>query len=263
MNDDLAYYAEPGPLTKGAKELPSDIRELLAAVQDRLVHEPGHPDHPTGHLRRAEEILAHPDRPLLGSCRHFTLLVVVALRAHGIPARARCGFATYFVPGWHIDHWVAEYWHDGAWRLADAQLHPSLIADLGIDFDPVDVPRTGFHVAGTTWLQYRSGDLDPHRCGIEGPDTHGPWWIASNLIRDTAALSKLELLPWDVWGAMPGPTDPITEDLTTLLDNLATLTTNPETAADSRTLYPTESVKVPEKVFNFLRGSTELVDLDA
>ncbi|MEU6246556.1 transglutaminase-like domain-containing protein [Glycomyces sp. NPDC047010] len=258
MND-LAYYAEPGPLTKGANELPADIHDLLAAVQALLVHEPGNPDSPTGHLRSTEEILTHPLRPVLGSCRHFTLLVVAALRAHGVPARARCGFATYFLPGRHIDHWVAEYWHDGRWRLADAQLRPSLTTALGIDFDPVDVPRTAFEVAGTTWTRCRTDDLDPTRCGLETPGDNGLWWIAGNLIRDTAALTKLELLPWDIWGAMPGPTDPITKGLEPLLDNLAHITADPEFAADSRTLYPTEALQVPDKVFNFLRNTHELV----
>lgn len=76
MNDDITYYAEPGPLTKGAKELPADIHELLEAVQDRLVHEPGNPDSPTGHLRSTEEILAHlyPTEPLQVPTKVFNYL---------------------------------------------------------------------------------------------------------------------------------------------------------------------------------------------
>nr|WP_245939303.1 hypothetical protein [Actinacidiphila glaucinigra] len=31
------------------------------------------------------------------------------LRARGMGARARCGFATYFVEGRGLDHWITEY----------------------------------------------------------------------------------------------------------------------------------------------------------
>ena len=30
-----------------------------------------------------------------GNCRHFTVLTVAVPRAHGIPARARCGFSFF------------------------------------------------------------------------------------------------------------------------------------------------------------------------
>jgi hypothetical protein len=29
--------------------------------------------------------------------------------------------------------------------------------------------------------------------------------MAASVIRDLAALNKVETLPWDVWGAMPQP----------------------------------------------------------
>ena len=38
---------------------------------------------------------------------------------------------------------------------------------------------------------------------------YGYWFIAGNLVRDLAALNKVELLPWDDWGAMVGPDEPI------------------------------------------------------
>jgi hypothetical protein len=45
-------------------------------------------------------------------------------RHHAIPARARVGFATYFVAGLHLDHEVAEVWdaREDRWRLIDAEL---------------------------------------------------------------------------------------------------------------------------------------------
>ena len=65
-----------------------------------------------------------PSQRLVGCCRDFTVLFLTIARAHGIAARARVGFATYFDPGWYIDHVVAEVWDpsSGRWRLADAEL---------------------------------------------------------------------------------------------------------------------------------------------
>ncbi|MCA2211290.1 transglutaminase-like domain-containing protein [Jidongwangia harbinensis] len=112
--------------------LPSTVPGVLAAVRGLLVHEPGSARSATGHLRAAHQILGHiltadprplgepraPARRLAGCCRHFTVLAVAALRAHGIPARARCGFARYFTPGRYGDHWVVEYWNGVTSRCA-------------------------------------------------------------------------------------------------------------------------------------------------
>jgi hypothetical protein len=277
----LEYYAEPGPLTTAGEgaaalaALPSTVPRLLAAVQGLLVHEAGSAGSATGHLRGTHQILDRilaadpgplaeprsPARRLPGSCRHFTLVAVAALRAHGIPARARCGFARYFTPGRYGDHWVVEYFNGATsrWVLADAQLGPELCAALGVAFDPVDVPRREFVVAGEAWIRCRTGDLDPYRCGLEGEGQSGWWWIAGNLVRDVAALSKMELLPWDVWGGMPRPGEPITDALAEEFDRLAALTARPGTAAESRDRYESARFRVPAHVYNFVRQASEPV----
>ena len=277
----LEYYAEPGPLTAAGPgaaalaALPATMPALLAAVRGLLVHEPGSARSATGHLRATHRILDHilaadprplveprpPARRLAGSCRHFTLVAVAALRAHGVPARARCGFARYFTPGRHGDHWVVEDWNGATsrWALADAQLGPELCASLGVAFDPVDVPREEFVVAGDVWIRCRTGDLDPSRCGLEGEGQSGWWWIAGNLVRDVAALSKMELLPWDVWGGMPGPDDPISGVAADGFDQVAALTATSGTAAESRAHYEHEQFRVPATVYNVVRRATEPV----
>jgi len=91
----------------------------VSRLLDQIVGEDGRP------LDMARE----PSARVPGNCRHFTVLTVAALRAHGIPARARCGFGGYFGTGWYEDHWVCEYW-DGAaghWALADAQIDDVLM----------------------------------------------------------------------------------------------------------------------------------------
>lgn len=266
--DTLAYYSSPGPLTTAGPrltELPAKLPDLLTAVQGLLIHEPGHPESTTGHLRATSQILDHilatdprplteprpPHHRLTGSCRHFTLLTVAALRAHGIPARARCGFARYFTPGRHGDHWLTEYWNPATarWTFADSQLSPALSRTLGIAFPSEDVPGDQFVAAGNAWQNCRRGKLDPSRCGLEGEGQSGWWWIAGNLIRDTAALSKVELLPWDMWAPMPGPTDPIAPTLAMRLDHLAARTADPRPDE-----FPT-----PAHVHNFIRQADEPV----
>ncbi|GAB4003053.1 hypothetical protein GCM10029992_43220 [Glycomyces albus] len=87
---------------------------------------------------------------------------------------------------------------------------------------------------------------------------YGELFLVADLIRDTAALANLELLPWDFWGAMIGPGEPVDDELGELLDRLAALTSNPETAAEVRDLYEAdERLRVPERVHNFIRDRDE------
>ncbi|MFG3341147.1 transglutaminase domain-containing protein [Glycomyces sp. NPDC048151] len=288
----LAYYTQAGPLTEpGAHRdallaLPKDVPALLAAVQGNLVHqalthlygfELAEAQRETAHVRPADRvlnaILAADQRPLAEAreprdrfactCRTFTLVTVAALRAHGVPARARCGFWHYEQDSeWYIDHWVAEHWDGERWVLSDAQMDPVQTEEFKLDFDPADVPRDRFIVAGQAWIGYRAGEIDADKCGLPGVPggESGPWWIAANLVRDAAALANRELLPWDVWGRMPEPEDEIDADLTALLDDLAAVTADPDTAADVRARYETDDrIRVPEQVRNAVRQTAEPV----
>jgi hypothetical protein len=291
INEVLAYYTQPGPLTDAGAHrdallaLPEDVPAILAAVQGTLVHqdlthlygfELAEAQRETAHFRPAERILAQiladdqrpiadprePQRRFACTCRTFTLMTVAALRAHGVPARARCGFWHYDPDSdWYVDHWVAERWDGERWILSDAQMDPVQTKEFKLDFDPADVPRDRFIVAGQAWTAYRAGELDADKCGLPHiPGESGPWWIAGNLVRDAAALANLELLPWDVWGRMPEPEDEIDADLTALLDELAAITADPDTAADVRPLYETDDrIRVPEQVRNHLRSRLETV----
>ena len=129
------------------------------------------------------------------------------LRAQDIPARARCGFGGYFGTGWFEDHWVCEYWNAaaGRWVLADTQIDDVQRKMFGLAFNVLDTSREDFLVAGDAWARCRAGEADPARFGLSFMNEGGYWWIAANLIRDVAALNNMEMLPWDVWGAMPRP----------------------------------------------------------
>ena len=197
-------------------------------------------------------------------CWHFSSLVAAMLREQGVPARARCGFGAYFNPGRFEDHWVAEYWNrtERRWVLVDAQLDAVQRRALPVDFDPTDVPHDRFILAGDAWQQCRAGRADPDLFGFSLIKEQGLWWVAQNLIRDLASLNRVEMLPWDVWGMMPGPTVTITDDDGAFLDRVAALTLGGDDAVPAlQEIYDDPRVKVPRKVFNADRKVEEEVPI--
>jgi hypothetical protein len=258
--------------------LPKDPAALASIVQGLLMHEHVAPayglqlsdaKHAEAHVRPVEEIvrqiLAHDPRPLtmarapgerqVGVCRHFTLVHVAMLRRAGLQARARCGFGAYFEPDKFIDHWVTEYWNEErkAWVMVDAQLDASQRMLFKIAFDPLDVPRDQFLVAGDAWQRCRTRTADPSAFGIL--DMHGLWFIAGNVIRDIAALNDHVMLPWDIWGAMSQKDDELDN---AFIDGLARLTVEPDRHfGEIRAVYQDPRVKVPGTVFNAVRNLPE------
>ncbi len=186
------------------------------------------------------------------------------LRARGIPARARCGFGDYFNPPGFEDHWVCEYWKadEGRWALADPQFDETWCEKMGITHDILDVPRDRFLVAGEAWLRCREGSVEPSQFGVSFANVRGLWFVAGNLVRDIAALNKVEMLPWDVWGAQPRPDDPIAGDRLAFLDRLAALSRAPDTSfADLCDLYRNDDrLRVPATVVNAILDRPETVE---
>ena len=146
------------------------------------------------------DVARPPERRFIGICRDYALLACAALRQHRVPARVRVGFAAYFTPGYLEDHWVCEYHADDRWQLLDPELAPRVRAHFGIAFDPADVPREAFLVAGEVWRRVRAGAIDPATCGVSSIGVGGHGFIAASVARDLAALNKREMLAWDVWG---------------------------------------------------------------
>ena len=271
-----AYRSPVAMSDAGAKAavldgLPHDVGGLAEVVQGVLIHEHIAPaygvtlsaeQHAQAHMRGVEKVLdrivRQDGRPLtqarpagervVGVCRHFTLLHVAMLRRWGTAARARCGFGAYFHKGRFVDHWVTEYWNEAQkrWVLVDAQLDQRQRELFGIAFDPLDVPRELFLVAGDAWQLCRAGKAEPDAFGIL--DMHGLWFVASNVIRDVAALNNHEMLPWDVWGGMTRNDAEL--DLP-FLDRLADLSHAPDRYfGDLRAAYKDERVAVPGTVYN-------------
>ncbi|MBL8056608.1 MAG: transglutaminase domain-containing protein [Anaerolineales bacterium] len=205
-----------------------------------------------------------PERRLVGNCRDFTLLLTALLRQQGVPARARCGFARYFIPGHYEDHWVCEYWHAGEarWVLVDAQLDDLQRQALGIRFDPLDVPRDQFLAGGRAWQMCRSGQADPAAFGIA--DLHGLWFVRGDLVRDVAALNKVELLPWDGWGLADARDEDLLAGDLALLDEVADLTAGDVPEFDQlRGLYQNNAgLRVPAVIRSYAAHGVQTVALD-
>ena len=263
--------SDPGRHAAVFDGLPGEPGALAKTVQGLLIHQHIAPAYGVtlsrdqqsqSHVRAVEKILddivTRDGRPLsalraaserqVGVCRHFTLLHVTMLRAHGVAARARCGFGAYFEKGKYLDHWVTEYWDEGqkCWVLFDAQIDDRQRELFKIGFDTADVARDQFVVAGDAWSLCRSGRADPSAFGIL--DMHGLWFIAGNLVRDVAALNNHEMLPWDIWGAMHRQDSEL--DLS-FFDQLAIVSSEPDAHIEKLiALHCDERVSVPRTVFN-------------
>ncbi len=149
---DREFYAAPGPLTQlttdqieMVRRLDLDPGGLCRAAQGLVVSPPDAAGVGLSAQRMAERntrpasALLHrvleldattpldqprrADRRVVGTCRHFAVMATAFLRAVGVPARARCGFATYFIPPEKVDHWVVEHWsdEDERWIRIDAE----------------------------------------------------------------------------------------------------------------------------------------------
>lgn len=207
-------YSNPREFAGLLAELPADVPSLGAAVRNLLVHyRASGLEFPPERLeeidsRWADRLLAHdqrrfpgsllspdraPEERIVGCCRDFTLLTVAALRAHGVPARSRVGFAGYFEEGYHYDHVITEWWDGDRWRAADTQV------------DRLDVALTpeGLEPASRVWARFRRGELDPRTYGVApGSPLGGGWFIRNYVLYEAAHRYGDELLLWDIFGVM-------------------------------------------------------------
>lgn len=292
-NHPLDFFAQPSPMTDPQDhaslfaELPDDLPALCRVVQGLLLHQYWAEAYgysiPAGRaseyqirdvaakLARIRELDPRslteprpPDRRLIGNCRDFAVLLTAMLRFRGLPARTRCGFATYFSPGWHEDHLLCEVWSadDQRWVLADAQLDEVHQRALRISFDPCDIPRHQFLPGGMAWQMCRQGKADPDSFGY-GDTVGGLPNIRGNLVRDVAFLNKVEILGWDYWGLIDGDDSSLTPGDMALLDRAAALSlAGNEGFGELRALYLGDMrLRVPPILKRYDDGSFVLEDI--
>jgi len=271
-NSPLQYYATHSVMTDPAKYrhlfegLPADIPALSEVVQRLILHahwaerygvqlseerqeQETNLRKITRQLARIMELDGNPltiarplEKRIIGTCRDFSIFLAAFLRHQGVPARARCGFGTYFMPGKGEDHWTCQYWKadEARWVSVDAQIDQFQHDALNIGFDTHDMPEGKFLSAGQAWQLCRAGKADSQIFGIF--DMHGMWFIAGNLVRDLLSLNKIELLPWDVWGMMAEfKQDELSQDYMKEMDGVAELTLGGNEAfPEMRAFYESE-----------------------
>lgn len=289
---DLNYFAQygkmtdPGPYAHLYTDLSSDVPSLVKVVQGLIVHVFWGESYGL-HLseerkvevqlrsmeRRLSRMLELDPGPLttprsnekkvVGNCRDFSLILASMLQSKGIPARPRCGFATYFDPSLYIDHWVCEYWNaaEQRWIFVDAQLDEVQQNILKTTFNTLDVPRDQFLVGGAAWKMCRSGQANPDHFGIF--DMHGMDFVKGDFLRDVAALNKMELLPWDCWGIILTEYETLPPDDLSMLDRLANLTTKDVPEFDTvRKIYESDPrLRVGDSIQSYVNGNMEHIAL--
>jgi hypothetical protein len=125
----------------------------------------------------------------------------------------------------------------------------------------VTVGPEQFLTAGHAWQAWRSGRLDADRCGLTSIGEHGAFWIAGNLRLDFAALNKVEMLPWDVWGVGWEPGEEPTSEALDTFDTIAELTVDPDDQLDDLVArYESDPLlRMNGTVFNVLLGEQQQV----
>ncbi|HEY7323534.1 MAG TPA: transglutaminase domain-containing protein [Streptosporangiaceae bacterium] len=272
---------DPGRFTSRVLEVPGSLTEMRTAARQLVFHYRAGGDFAANGVapervteidtRYAEDMLARifelSDRPLtaervarqrlVGCCRDFTVLFLAIARAHDVPARARVGFATYFVPGFFIDHVVAEVWDSAVqrWRLVDAELADDHVDPAnGRRVDPEDLTPDQFVTGPAAWLACRSGRADPERYvvdpGLDIPATRGWPYVRHNVIHDLAALASHEMVLWDNWGWTEPDAD-LTPEQLVVLDELAAATSGSATAAQAESFYARDGLRVPARVMSY------------
>ncbi|WP_037365490.1 transglutaminase domain-containing protein [Nakamurella lactea] len=239
-------YSDPGRHAAALRAIPAEIPDVSAVARNVIVHyRASGRELPTStdqdiHSRWLSVILdrdaerhpapltaaREPVERVQGCCRDHTLLSVGVLRQHGIPARSRIGFASYFSPTWNHDHVIVEMWNGARWLRFDPEVaEPS--AALPTPLDIPAGPAAPFRTAAEVWQGHRDGSLDVETFGVDEsvPVIRGRWFVRDYVIREVAHRFGDELLLWDNWGAMTGPEDDSADGgaVDVLIDEVAAL----------------------------------------
>ena len=284
-----SYITDPQPYTELLEPLPSTISALCHTIQGLLIHPyEAHLYHVRIPKKRLQELDARkvsltlariseldsqpltierpPNKRFAGNCRDFATMLCAILRHQGVPARVRCGFATYFAPNYYTDHVICQYWNTGEqrWILVDAQIDNVQRHAYHVTIDTCDVPRDKFIFAGEAWRMYRAEGVDPGSFGIFPSGPAGASFIRSGLVRDLAALNKQELLCQDVWGfgEIEDEAQLFQDDLS-LLDRVATITLADNDAfTELRALYENNvRLQVPPVIKCFTQNGVKMISL--
>ena len=201
-------FTDPGEYEYLYKDLPESLSELCSIVKSQFIHVyeelPQYSDQ-IPKERWNESLTMYPtvqsilksllsydsgglvkDRKvgnrLVLACREYAMLLASILKYRGIPARLRCGFATYLNPGSYTSHLICEVWNknEKRWMLVD----PSK--------DMVDFGRDQFELGNDAWLKMQNNEIDEKLYSMMGQP--GKVIITIALCHDIAAILGSEYL---------------------------------------------------------------------
>ncbi|MEZ4725900.1 MAG: transglutaminase domain-containing protein [Caldilineaceae bacterium] len=261
----LDYYTsqsaitDPGDYRTWFDDLPRDLAALMKLIQGLWLYTYEIPPEKHSDLllrtipKRLERLFAldpaplttvrSPETRVYGLCRDYAVLLVAMLRHQGVPARERVGFCAYFDSAWYWDHRIAEYWQGAQqrWVLVDPHVQARPDKEHQTQVDPLNITHASrFLLAGEAWQLCRRGEADPDLF-VDSPTDRGMAMIRYALLHDFDALNKVELVGMDAWHELiDKPEAQVTETERQLLDEIATLTVQPDAHFDQlRALYAT------------------------
>lgn len=162
------------------------------------------------------------------TCRSQAILLASILKAKGISARARSGFAEYIhYNGICYDHWITEYFDEkeNRWRLVDADEH---CPDHEMGFDLNDIPYDKFLFGTNAYLGVRQNKYKPETILYSSdPPTLGLKASIRGLFYDFHSLMNNEIIFLHMPKYIQDKKFELSEDEYKELDRLANLMLNP------------------------------------
>jgi formylglycine-generating enzyme required for sulfatase activity len=201
-------FTDPGEYSYLYKNLPDSLPELCSLIKSQFIHvyeelpkyhdqipkerwNESHTMYPTVQSI-LKSLLSYDSRGLVKdrkvenrlvlACREYSMLLASILKYRGIPARVRCGFATYLNPGSYTSHIICEVWNknEKRWMLVD----PSK--------DMVDFGREQFEFGNDAWLKMQNNEIDLKLYSMMGQP--GTVIITIALCHDLASILGSEYL---------------------------------------------------------------------
>lgn len=162
------------------------------------------------------------------TCRYVAVLLASILKAKGIPARVRSGYANYFLSkreDVYYDHWITQYYNkeEMRWVNVDAD------GIYDVEFNQWDFPKQEFEWIAEVWLSVRSG-MKNHENYIHGTHLNNLETLAYALFFDFHSLMNDEIsyLFKPTYFDTSREFANLTEEELAKLDNLATLMLDPD-----------------------------------
>ncbi len=170
---------------------------------------------------------------LVVTCRYVSVLMSAILKAKGIPARSRAGFAPYFKEGVSMDHWINQYYskEESRWVTFDAD---GFYEEGGMPLTQYDIPYERFDWTAKAYLDVRRGKTDGKRyLFADSLGTCGLPALVRYLVYDFHALMNHELTYSFLPAYLDGRLASLTECELQELDQLAEWLLEPDKNFDA------------------------------